>query len=261
MEIFLEGGEHAVLLIHGLTGNPSEIAYLAKRLHKEGFTVKVPCLAGHCTNIQDLKKTKWQDWYNTVLQNFKELKKEYKSVSVAGLSAGALLALYLAYKQQDEISAVALISTLFFYDGWAMPWYSFILKLVCATPLRYIMSYKEKDPYGIKNERLRKQVEKMMEGEVIYPEFPAVSLCEYLKFVKIVKKILPQITTPTIAIHSIEDDMASLKNIEYLEKNIGSKRFCKVLVENSYHVIIMDNDREKAIKEVIEFFKEVIVEG
>lgn len=257
MEIYLEGGQDAVLLIHGLTGSPFEMAYMAKKLNRAGFTVKVPCLSGHGTTIEELKKTKWQDWYKTVAETFEELRKNYTSVAVAGLCAGAVLALYLAYEAKNEVSAIALLSTILFYDGWSLPWYKFLLPMVCYTPLRFIVSYKEKEPYGTKNERLRRQIAKAMKEEAVaYPEFPCISMCEYLKLVKIVKKILPEITTPTLIIHSIEDDMASIKNVDYIEKYIGAKTVRKVLLHNSYHMIPMDNDRELATEEIIRFFRE-----
>ena len=41
-------GEDAVLLIHGLTGTPAEMRYIAKNLLKQGFSVACPQLAGHC---------------------------------------------------------------------------------------------------------------------------------------------------------------------------------------------------------------------
>ena len=34
-------GEDAVLLIHGLTGTPAEMRYIAKNLLKQGFSVEI----------------------------------------------------------------------------------------------------------------------------------------------------------------------------------------------------------------------------
>ena len=38
----INGGHNAVLLIHGLSGNPREMQYLARRLQATGFSVCVP---------------------------------------------------------------------------------------------------------------------------------------------------------------------------------------------------------------------------
>jgi carboxylesterase len=51
-------GEDAVLLIHGLTGTPAEMRYIAKNLLKQGFSVACPQLAGHCGSVSDLKRSK-----------------------------------------------------------------------------------------------------------------------------------------------------------------------------------------------------------
>jgi carboxylesterase len=39
VEYLYKGGRAAVLLIHGLTGTPSEMRHVAKGLHRAGFTV------------------------------------------------------------------------------------------------------------------------------------------------------------------------------------------------------------------------------
>jgi esterase/lipase len=43
----LGSGPVAVLLIHGLTGTPTELRRVAQGLAKRGYTVYVPTLAGH----------------------------------------------------------------------------------------------------------------------------------------------------------------------------------------------------------------------
>ena len=60
-------GEVAVLLIHGLTGTPTELRRVAQGLAKVGTcTVYVPTLAGHCGDNSDLQATGWLVWYEGV---------------------------------------------------------------------------------------------------------------------------------------------------------------------------------------------------
>src|SRR5206468_3671042 len=58
----LAGGNKGVLLIHGLTGAPAEVRFLAKRLNRQGFTVHAPNLVGHASE-DELLSTPWRDWY------------------------------------------------------------------------------------------------------------------------------------------------------------------------------------------------------
>jgi carboxylesterase len=246
--IDMPGGEHAVLLIHGLTGSPFELKPLAKRLHKSGFTVKAPCLAGHGSSMNELKSTTWRNWYDTIHDTFTELKKEHRSVSVSGLCMGALLALYLAYDEGDAVSAVAALSTTIFYDGWSLPWYRFLLPISYLAPFRYFYSYEERTPYGIKDERMRRQVElaiKERRDSLAYSHFPSQSLHELFKLIGTVKKTLHGIKTPTLILHALDDDVASIKNADYVERNIGAATVRKVLIEDTYHMLTLDKQKDR----------------
>lgn len=256
--IDLSGGEDAVLLIHGLTGSPFEMKYLAKRLHKEGFTVRVPCLAGHGTNISDLRKTGWRDWYNTVSESFYDLKKTHRTVAVSGLCMGAVLALQLAYEAGDKVSALSLLSTTLYYDGWSLPWYRFLLPVALYTPVKHFYSFREREPFGVKNEQVRNMIAQgMNDGLIAYPSFPLQSLSELFKLVVSVKRVIPEVKSPTLLIHSVEDDVSSTRSAEYVERNIGSREIRKILLTDSYHMVTIDNQKNMVIDETTAFFMEL----
>lgn len=256
-DINLPGGERAVLLIHGLTGGPFEMKYLADKLNKAGYTVKVPCMAGHCTTLDDLKKTTWRDWYYSIKCGFDTLKGKYQNVSVAGLCMGAVMAMYLSLERGSDISAISLMSTTLFYDGWSMPWYKFLIPLAYYTPARYIYAYSEREPYGIKNKRLRNFVTKgLKENSIAYDRVPGVCMNELYKLINSVKKTMDQVEVPTLIIHSREDDTASAKNADYVERHIGAKDVRKILLDDCYHMITIDNEKELVANETIKFFNE-----
>ena len=57
--LFLEGSNGAaVILIHGLTGTPQEMKFLAQFLNQKGYSVSCPRLANHGEPIEILKKNK-----------------------------------------------------------------------------------------------------------------------------------------------------------------------------------------------------------
>lgn len=259
-KIDLPGGDHSVLLIHGLTGSPFEMKYLARKLNKAGFTVKGPCLEGHCSTLKDLAKTSWKDWYRSVRQSFIEMKKSAHTVSVVGLCMGALLSLHLACEFGSEVAALSLISTNLFYDGWSLPWFKFLLPIASCIPFRYIYSYySEKEPYGIKNKLLRERIVNLMKNDSIaYTKTPATSMHELFKLIREVKRELPVITTPALILHSSEDDQTSIKNPEYVEEKIGSTIVQKIILDNSYHMMTIDNQKDRVAEETIKFFMEQI---
>ena len=264
--IRLLGGEHAVMLIHGLQSSPAELLPLAKRLHQAGYTVHMPHIAGYGFMHGDTPRsvTHWQDWRTKALKEFRMLQRQYKTVAVGGLSIGGTLSLSIAAELGDEVAALALLSTTLWYDGWSIPWYRFMLPLGYSWPLRYLYTYREDEPFGLKNPLLRKWVAREMSHKDVSMVgasrlyLPGIQEAERL--IASVKKSLPRITAPVIIIHAMEDDVASPRSAHHIVKHIGSKTVEFVLLHNSYHMITIDNDREQVASDTINFFSRVRAE-
>ena len=258
-----EGGEHAVLLLHGLQSSPAELQPLAKRLHQAGYTVHVPHIKGYGFMHGDTPRsvTHWQDWHATALNEFRSLKIQYRTVSLGGLCIGATLSLSIASELGDEVSALTLLASTLWYDGWSIPWYRFLRYAGYYTPFRYIYSYREREPFGLKNEQLRKWIAREMshkDSTIVGASklnLPAIQEAE--RMVRSVKRSLHRVTAPAIIIHALEDDVASPRNAQYIAAHLGSTRVESVMLHNSYHMITVDNDREQVARETIGFFNEI----
>jgi alpha-beta hydrolase superfamily lysophospholipase len=58
----LVGGDHAVLLLHGLSGSPFEMAPFGRYLHARNFSVSIPYIPGYGAQRRtDDTPTKWED--------------------------------------------------------------------------------------------------------------------------------------------------------------------------------------------------------
>jgi len=257
-------GDDAVLLIHGLTGTPAEMRYIAKNLLKQGFSVACPQLAGHCGTVGDLKRSKWQDWYESMAVAFEALKKEHKRVFVSGLSMGALIAIQLAAEKGERVNGIGLLSTTFFYDGWNMPRIKrkILLPIVLNSPLRYFMSWDEEPPYGIKCERTRALVHAVLENrdalaseKVGIFSTPGVTVKESTRLIRAARKVLPKVISPTLIIHSTEDDMASVENAHLVANRISSQKVECFFIDDTYHVLTLDKRRNDVAKRLGEFFQ------
>lgn len=72
---FLEGkNNQGVLLCHTLAGDPSQMLELGKMLNKNGYTVSCPLYKGHGGSYEDIINSDVDDWYDTLLDAFKDLK-------------------------------------------------------------------------------------------------------------------------------------------------------------------------------------------
>lgn len=257
----LRGGRHAVLLIHGLKGTPIEVLPLAKRLQKAGYTVKAPYYKGYGYTKADSTIPPWRVWHADTLAEFRALKAEYDSVSIAGLCMGAVLALSAAEELGDEVAALSLLSTTLYYDGWTIPWYRFLLPLGYYTPFRYLYTYKGSEPYGVKNPELQSWIAREIDNQSSSIAAAAnLSLpCVYEgeRLIRKVRKQLPQVTAPTLIIHAEEDDVCSPRSARLVEAKVSSRQTKLVLLHDSYHMITLDNEREKVADETVAFFNQV----
>ncbi len=258
-------GKVGVLLVHGLTGTPTEMKQFGKVIARQGFTVACPELAGHCATIEILTKTKWLDWYQSIETAFKSLKQECDQVFVVGLCMGSLIALLLAANLGSEVAGVILLSTTFFYDGWNVPKLKqkILLPFVLYTPLKYFIQWQETAPYGIKDERVRAMVHAVLENrdseaadKVGYFKIPATVILESVRLIKFTKKVLKKVTVPTLIVHSTEDDIASIKNAHFIQANISSDIIETFFVDDTYHVITLDKRKDDVAKRAAQFCKE-----
>jgi carboxylesterase len=266
--LYLEGNNGCiVILIHGLTGTPNEMKFLANSLNKKGYSVICPRLANHGEPIEILKNTKWQSFYQSVKTAFTQANSSDKIIFTAGLSMGALLALLLAEEFKDRIAGVSCLSPTLFYDGWNTPWYKCFLPIVSHTPLKYFFYFKEDPPYGIKNEQVRERLHRfysqarLCDTEGIaqygYPYFPVTLLHQLHLLVRDLSKRLRRINTPVQLIQAKEDDVTSVKNSLFIYDRVKSDNKELVLLENSYHLITADYERDKVAQKVEEFFSKI----
>ena len=65
---------------------------------------------------------------------------------------------------------------------------------------------------------------------------------------------LPRITQPTLVMHARRDHTCpQRKNLDYVMKHVGSKEKRAIELEESFHVITVDSEKERVAGEVAEF--------
>lgn len=249
-----ENNKRAVLLFHGMTGSPFEMKKYGRALFESGFDVYCFCLPGHGTSPIDIREVKWTDWYNDSVEHYKELNEIYEEVYLAGLCLGAVLALAIA-TEQDDVKGIISLSTTLFLDGWTIPWYNFLMPLGVHTILRYYYSFPEREPYGLKNEVLRKKIAALQKkNTVALDNYPMSCIYELLKLSYWTRKNIQKVKVPVLLMHAKEDDLTSTRSAKFVYKNIKSAQKEYIELENSYHLIVMDNEREYVFKKSIDFF-------
>jgi len=255
----LAPGSTAVLLIHGLGGTAYDLGVLQKALRNAGAVTHVPTLPGHGTRPEDLIGMSAETWLETLTQAYRQLIAEHETVHIVGMCMGALLALVLAHRVRHGVDHVqgklALLATPIHIDGWSTPWYRDLRYAVYRIPgMAARMRVEEDEPFGIKNPLLRRIIKaKLARGDSFhYPWVPLACIRQVDRLRKRAQAAAPETRCETLVVHAREDELTSLRSAETLQATMPNAR--TVVLENSYHMICVDNDREQVTAEVLGFF-------
>ena len=241
------GDRTGFLLIHGLGGTPVELRLVARALHRAGHTVHCPQLAGHCSSEADLLATTWQDWIASVEVALDQMKSCCDTIIIGGLSMGAVMAMHIAARRQDDIDGLALYAPTLWYDGWSIPWYSFLLKLLIDTPMGQRFRFVEREPYGLKDPRIRAMIVNAMgrgdSSEAGLLGTPSGSVKQMWGLIKETRAMMGKITRPALLIHAREDDVAALSNAVYIQRHLGGM-VDTVVLDDCYHLVTIDRQND-----------------
>ena len=243
---YIRGGRLGVLLVHGLGGTPIELRFIAHALAHAGHTVNCCQLAGHCGTPEELRRSTWREWYQSVEAAHDRLRSDCDIIVAGGLSMGGILATHLAYKRSDSVHGLLLYAPTLRLDGWSMPWYSRPLHWVRPSPIRFELELTEREPYGLKDERVRALVvSSMQSGDATLAgtfSTPLRCFANFNALVSVVKRELGSVRQPALIVHPRNDDMASLRNAHYLQAHLGGLVDTLVL-NDSYHMVTLDQQR------------------
>lgn len=246
---------HAVLLLPGLCGTPKELGAIPKVLSDSGYEVTIAHIPGYADNKAAIN---WRKWIEETDRLFTEIREEADTVTIVGLSMGATLALKLA-ETRNDIDGIVLLSPVLRYDGWATPWYHFMIRVAYWAGFRN-WSWQEKPPYGIANVELRRRVKKAVEqgasSEVGAAFISARHLYQAMGLMNDTLDSLHFVTVPTQVIHAVDDETAAPRNAEVILQKIKSEKRKAIWLGDSYHIITVDNEREVVVNETMRFVEE-----
>ncbi|MGE0627123.1 MAG: alpha/beta hydrolase [Hyphomicrobiaceae bacterium] len=243
---FDKGSRTGFLLFPGLGGTPAELRYVSRGLARAGYTVYCCQLAGHGTTYEALRRSTWKEWHESARTALRRLRSDCDVVIAGGLSTGALVALHLAHEQPADIQGLVLYAPSLRLDGWAMPWYMDLLHLIRPTPIPIELTMPEREPFGLKDKRIRQLVlQSMLSGDPSEAGLWGTPLRTFANFNSLaarVKRELRSIAAPTLILHPREDDVASLRNAFLIQERLAGLAELVVL-DDSYHIITLDRQR------------------
>lgn len=253
--LWLRGGPVGVLLFHGLASAPAELLFLARGLHRAGYTVRVPVIDGYSYGTPADPRRE-RGWGDAALAEFDALRSECREVAVGGLCIGAVLALRVAALRGPLVRAVLALSTTLHYDGWATPWYRRLLPLAAWVPGAGRIGVRETEPYGVKDERMRAWIRAQMSTGMSDAGAAILRVDGLLAARRLMRDVsdrLPDIAAPALVLHAREDDAASTRSAFEVADRVRSAQVQLVLLSDSYHMISIDREKHLVLAQMKDF--------
>ncbi len=240
---FFPGNRIGCLLVHGFTGTPYEMRELGTRLAARGYTVLGPALAGHATSLEEMARTRWQDWYGTVTTAYDQLREECDAVVPIGLSLGALLSLHLAAHR--PVNAVVAVSPPFGVHNPLIPLFRTFPFLFNFIPLvkKNPSENDTQDPSVAPRHPEYDATPTACAASLIFDLFPHL------------RGDLRDIRAPLLLIQSRNDRVIPPDSITLYNAQVGSTVKQVVWVERSGHLVLEDFEKEKAFACIIDFLR------
>lgn len=236
---FLEGGPVGVLLIHGFTGSPPEMRLVGDHLHQRGLTVAGPLLPGHGTSVEDMNRCRWTEWTSHVEESLADLQARSETVFVGGLSMGSVLTLYLAARHTELPGAILYSPAVWPAD-----------RLIYLTSvLKYLIRKKRKSD---DSDLTDPDAELRLWS---YEDHPTFAAHEFLKLIRRVRWLLPQVACPLLIIHSTLDTTIHPNGARLTHERVGSADKELVTLHNSGHCITVDSEWEAVAEKTYEFIQ------
>jgi carboxylesterase len=232
-----ENGQ-SVLLIHGYTGSPHDMRYLGLRLRQAGYTVSIPRLPGHGTDRQDFLQTKAQDWLRRSVDAWLDLQLLGLKQSVGGLSMGGIIAAIIGATFKPHkivLAAPALMTT-----NTLLSWTPLLKYFVKEKAHKEVDSYEEEDLNFLSQEYW--SVDLIPQAAELY------------KLLKLGRKLLPRIESPTLTIVSEKDRTVPLKVADLIQSTIQSTEKEVIVLKESPHVVVNDCEKERVADAIIQWF-------
>jgi carboxylesterase len=234
------GDARGALVLHGFTGNPQSMRGLALALADAGFTVEMPLLPGHGTDISDMVPTRWKDWCAAAQDAFTELAARCDAVVVVGLSMGGSLAIWLA-EHHPEVAALSVVNPLVTPPDKAT-----------TDLIQAMIDGGDQVAPGIGSDIA-------LEGAVesAYPELPLEAALSLFEGVAEVEALLGSLTCPVLLFTSTQDHVVDPTSSAVLvERAKGPVE--QLVLDRSYHVATLDYDKDEIEARTVEFLSGVL---
>lgn len=223
-------------MLHGFTGNSSDVRMLGRFLQKKGYTSHAPHYKGHGVPPEELVHTGPQDWWQDVMDGYEHLKSlGHTEIAVAGLSLGGVFSLKL---------------------GYTVP----VKGIVTMCAPMYIKSeevmYQGVIDYARQFKKFEGKSEEVIEQEIeAFKKTPMNTLKALQNLISDVRNNIDMIYAPAFVVQARHDEMINPESANIIYNEIESTMKEIKWYEESGHVITIDKEKEQLHEDIYAFLE------
>ena len=243
-----------LVLLHGLLSTPREFGLIALPLQSRGVPLLMPHIEGY-TEGDRRRPVRWSSWVDAAARVIRDQVDTDQPFVLGGLCSGGMIAAALAARGEFNLRSVVMLSPTFAYDGWGRTAWWRWRRLGRVLGIDRWISIDESPPYGIKNEKIRGWVERDMRqraNSAAGPsKLPLWAINQSEQLMRHVVAQFPRLPVQTIVMHSRLDEICSLEAARQVFERLPRGTSRLVELENSYHMVTIDNDRQRVTQELL----------
>ena len=233
---FEGNNRRAVLLLHGFTGNTSDVRLLGRYLNTKGYTCHIPLYKGHGVPPEQLVESGPTDWWKDVTEGYQQLKDMgYDEIAVGGLSLGGVFSLKLGY----TVPVKGIVTM-------CAPMYMKSEEVMYEGVLEYARNYKQRE----------KKSDEIIAEEMAQFK-PMNTLKELQKLIQEVRDSVDLIYSPVFVIQGRHDHMIDINSANIIYNEVESIEKYIKWYEESGHVITHDKEKEQVFEDFYQFIEKL----
>jgi len=246
-----------LVLLHGLLSTPREFFLIAHALRSRGVSYHALAIPGYTEAGRTTRRTRYRAWIESARVAIEKTIAPDEPLILAGLCTGGLLAADLALSLGSRVRGLAMLSPTFSYDGWGLSKWRHWRHLAYWLRVDRFIRIAEREPYGIKNPRIRRWIARDMRAHADSAagpsHLPLWALKENEMLISEVRRRASQLGCPLLVVHARDDEITRLRSVEGFFASVGVTDKRLVVLEDSYHIVTFDNERLRVANELSDF--------
>jgi len=224
-----------LLLIHGFTGNPGDFRSMAKYMNDAGYTVQAIRLPGHGTTPEEMRRTRWEDWWRHTLVSYDLLQglDASRIIVPVGFSMGGLLAMKLSLFR-PVAGVVTLAAPIMLRDR----------RIRYAGIVRFVKRYIHKQPVIS---------EYLLQERGAYVKTPLDCVHSLYKQIRLMKRLIAGVHVPLFIGQGLADGTVDPRSADYIYRTVASRQKTLRYYPETSHAIMADISHMELYRDVKEF--------